>query len=126
LEALKSCGAWSSAPSLGRLILAAHSGGGHPLYTIAAANGELADHLVEVWMLDALYGQVAGWARYLGAQPQLVARFTYYGTRDNCQTLAKSARGPHVDIRATRAPGHCQVPRDDFGDLLAQSVLEPR
>jgi peptidoglycan hydrolase-like protein with peptidoglycan-binding domain len=129
LAALASCGAWSSPPSLGRLILAGHSGGGAPVGRIAALQGELVDHLKEVWMFDALYGQVDAWKRFLGQHPDVVARFVYTnggGTRANHVALEGAARGSNVEIRLTRAAGHCTVPRDEIAGFLTQSVLANR
>jgi peptidoglycan hydrolase-like protein with peptidoglycan-binding domain len=130
LTTLTTCGGWGQTPQLGRLILAAHSGGGAAIGRIAAVNGELVDHLTEIWMFDALYGAVVPlWERFLAARPNLIARFAFTttgGTHANSTALAAKVKRPNVEIRLTRAANHCLVPSAEIGEFLARSRLENR
>jgi peptidoglycan hydrolase-like protein with peptidoglycan-binding domain len=130
LQALATCGAWSKPPGLGRLVLAAHSGGGAPLGRITTINGELLEPLKEVWMFDALYGAVVPhWERFLHARPDLVARFAFTtngGTLANHTALSEKVKRPNVEIRLTRAPNHCWVPHHEMKEWLARSLLDNR
>lgn len=125
LGALAGCGAWASPPQVGQLVMAAHSGGGEIVSGILS-RGEAAN-LAEVWMFDAVYGQVAAWKRFLATHPNVVARFAYTaGTSANHRAIAAGARGPHVEIAPTRAPDHCHVPRGEMPRYLTRSRLRSR
>jgi hypothetical protein len=130
LLALATCGAWSKPPVLGRLVLAAHSGGGAILGRITTINGELLEPLKEVWMFDALYGAVVPyWERLLQARPDLVARFAFTtngGTLANHTHLSEKVKRPNVEIRLTRAPDHCSVPYHEMKEWLGRSLLGNR
>jgi hypothetical protein len=127
LAALPAAGGWQQPPRLGRLILAGHSGGGAVVARIAAVNHELVGNLKEVWMFDALYGNVESWRAFLTANPGVVARFVFTpggGTAANHRLLAQSLRGRAADIRQSRTTNHCLVPREELRRFLDQSALD--
>jgi hypothetical protein len=128
MAALPAAGGWQQPPRLGRLILAGHSGGGAVVARIAAVNHELASNLKEVWMFDALYGNVESWGSFLTANPGVVARFVFTpggGTAANHRLLAQKLRGrPAAEIRQARTTNHCLVPREELRGFLEQSALD--
>jgi hypothetical protein len=129
LGSLSACGRWSSPPTLGRLVLAAHSGGGAGIGKIAAVNGELVANLTEVWMFDALYGGVAAWARLFAARPGIVGRFAYTkmgNTTAQHLALRGQVAPGRLEIRRSTTANHCLVPRAELGTWLSQSSLPNR
>ena len=75
LAALKADPRFAEA-KLGRIILSGHSGGYHGIAFILARGG-LAEHVKEVWLFDALYGQTEKFAAWLGnSQGRLAAIYT--------------------------------------------------
>lgn len=129
LSSLAACGQWASAPSLGRLILAAHSGGGAAVGQIAAVNGELVANLTEVWMFDALYGGASAWAKFLAARPAVVGRFAFTiggNTSAHHRSLRDQLPSQRAEIRLSKTTNHCLVPRVELGTFLAQSSLQSR
>jgi hypothetical protein len=129
MRALSRCGAWTSPPSPRRLVLSGHSGGGATVAAIAAVNGELVAFLKEVWMFDALYGDVSAWAKFFAGRPDVVGRFAFTkegNTGTNHKALAAQVGSARVEIRPSRTTSHCQVPRTEIGTYLAQSAFDNR
>lgn len=129
LAALPACGRWSRPPSLGRLVLSAHSGGGAGIGAICAVNGELVANLTEVWMFDALYGGVDAWAQLFAVRPNVVGRFAFTkGGGTTAQHAALRARVPRgrLEMRLSTTPNHCLVPRAELGTYLTQSSFQNR
>jgi hypothetical protein len=129
LASLSACGRWPTPPSLGRLILSAHSGGGAGIGAIAAVNGELVANLTEVWMFDALYGGAAAWAKLFAARPNIVGRFAFTAmgntTKHHVSLQGQLGRG-RLDLRSSTTTNHCLVPRAELGKYLSQSSLQNR
>jgi hypothetical protein len=129
--------------AVGRIVLAAHSGG----YKVTAAvlhHGGMAEHITDVLLLDASYGSLEWFADWCKASPdhRLVSLFTDHLADEN-QALMKLldqtgvqqrqldeqkltddqlvARGPV--FMHTKGP-HDQVPIDYFGRLVKTSAVK--
>lgn len=76
LQALRLSGA-TRTERLGRIILMGHSGGYYTLGQIIA-NGDLADHVAELWLWDATYAQLAHFADF-AARPGTRVRSIFTG-----------------------------------------------
>jgi hypothetical protein len=50
-----------STPKLGNLVLAAHSGGGARMQTLATSKGKYSNRICECWAFDAMYGGSEAW-----------------------------------------------------------------
>jgi hypothetical protein len=55
--------------TIGKIILAAHSGGGAPMLRIALHPDKYARLVRECWCFDALYGGTKYWVRWINADP---------------------------------------------------------
>ena len=120
-----------SSLQLGRLILAAHSGGGHPLSEIVMRTRDHADKLREVWMFDAVYSHVQNWQRFFAAGGPVVGRFAYtsHQRARNVSIKAAAAPNPRLEVRPTTARGprsHHLVPQVEMPVFLDQSPLGRR
>src|SRR5690606_36817672 len=116
LEALATEGPWPVKPELGRLVLAAHSGGGFQAVTLAEHLPEVDRDLRGVWMFDALYYSPSLWSDLLRARSDVEARFAYTphtyakgkgDMKKNHQALAKAL--PRADVGAAGV-SHNRVP----------------
>ena len=101
LMALKAYGPYKDAtPTLGNLILAAHSGGGMYMRRLATSGNRAAGNVRECWGFDSLYnsGDVDQWRRWAKSDAQKRRLYSYYrggSPRENSQNLEKeSPRGP--------------------------------
>jgi hypothetical protein len=83
----------ADAPSVGRVILSAHSGGGRVVAEILAVGG-MTPNVSEVWLFDAMYSHVdvyAGWQQE--RQGRLMNIYTDGGgTKENCEQLTADLR----------------------------------
>ncbi len=125
MEALGACGG-AGKPRLGRLILAAHSGGGSLLATIVTGTRDLAANLSEVWMFDAVYSHVPAWKTYFAGGGGVRARFVYTGHQKDRNEAIRRVAGPHVEVRPSVTRNHYVVPTAEMPQFLAMSSLQNR
>ena len=65
----------------GRVVLAAHSGGGLPMQRITMLNDNYSKLVKECWCFDSLYGDVSGyWSRWIKADSGRKLFTVYFGT----------------------------------------------
>lgn len=95
LEALRASGRVAPGARLGNVVLCGFSGGGRGVGLILR-NGDLADHVSEVWLFDAAYEQLDGLTK-LAAQPAVKASlrsiFTEHLTDDNLEMMHLITQG---------------------------------
>lgn len=133
---------WSSAPALGRLILAGHSRAYVVLNGLAAgvndaesSRGVLA-RLSDVWLLDTTYGKknktahCTNWIKWARAKSGVNLRIFYRKDTDTAAVAecirdeAKMAGLKNVTVQGISS--HCSLPRDHMPDLLAASGTQLR
>jgi hypothetical protein len=114
-------------PGVPSIILAAHSGGGAPMYRIAAGADRCANNVKECWGFDSMYGAVAaGWVAWAKAHPQRKL-YAYFGPansytnkqgkyvvlpKGNAQAIACAARRENITnvcMQPSRATAHNKV-----------------
>jgi hypothetical protein len=69
-------------PTLGNIILSAHSGGGSPMTSIVLANQRYTSFIRECWAFDSMYGGSSAWADWAVKNPQARLYNYYRQTRD--------------------------------------------
>jgi len=137
LNGLQAHGPFGQTPTLGQVVLAAHSAGGQHLFPIAKALGK---KVSEIWCFDCFYGGYAGtggvkkpeWITWLESNTQ-VKRFWIYalgGTKANSEALKRagaSLSGVEVTVGGTwqnSIPSdHDHIPETFLKSLVDTSVL---
>jgi hypothetical protein len=102
----------SAPPALANLILACHSGGGHPMRTLATGADRAATLIRECWGFDCLYntGDERMWAAWAAARPAARLYVYYLGTTaTKSQNLAKLSVS-NIMVARSRARDHNSVP----------------
>jgi hypothetical protein len=104
----------SSAPSLGNLVFACHSGGGWTMRQIAGRSARALAHLRECWGYDCTYnkGDDAFWAGWARARPNARV-YIYYIAGSPTARLAEALRDrrvPNAIVRPSRDRRHNYVP----------------
>jgi len=103
LAALKAYGPFKNqTPTLGNLILAAHSGAGVYMRLLATSTNHAAGAVRECWGFDSLYNSsdVAPWRRWAKGDPQTRRLYSYYRgglPKDNSQSLEKDPSSGRID-----------------------------
>jgi hypothetical protein len=103
LVALKAYGPYKDAtPTLGNLILAAHSGGGTYMRRLATSGNRAAGNVRECWGFDSLYnsGDVDPWRRWAKSDPQKRRLYSYYRgglPKENSQSLDRDSSSGRID-----------------------------
>jgi len=117
LAALRAYGPYRqarSAPSLGNLILACHSGGGWPMRQLAGGQDGALARLRECWGFDCTYnrGDDAFWAGWARARPNDKV-YIYHIAGSKTAPLAESLRNmrvPNAIVHPSRDGRHNYVP----------------
>jgi hypothetical protein len=104
----------SSAPSLGNLIFACHSGGGWPMRQLAGGSAQALARLRECWGYDCTYnkGDDAFWAGWARARPNARV-YIYYIAGSPTARLAEALRDkrvPNAIVQPSRDRRHNYVP----------------
>ena len=99
LEALTTYGPYKGqSPTIGNLILAAHSGGGTYMRRLATSGNQVAGKIRECWGFDSLYNSsdVGPWRLWAKDYPKTRFLYSYYRQglpRTNSENLEKDLRG---------------------------------
>jgi hypothetical protein len=99
LEALTTYGPYKGqSPTIGNLILAAHSGGGIYMRKLATSGNQAAGKIRECWGFDSLYNSsdVGPWRLWAKDYPKTRFLYSYYRhglPRTNSESLDKNSRG---------------------------------
>ena len=99
IEALKTYGPYKDqSPSIGGLILAAHSGGGVYMRRLATSSNRAAGNIRECWGFDSLYNSsdVRPWRLWAKNDPQTRRLYSYYRKglpKINSESLEKDESG---------------------------------
>jgi peptidoglycan hydrolase-like protein with peptidoglycan-binding domain len=117
LAALRAYGPYresGSAPALGNLILACHSGGGLPMRQLAGGRNKALAQIRECWGFDCTYnrGDDVFWAGWAGARPNTKV-YIYYILRSPTAPLAEALRNrrvPNAIVQPSRDNRHNYVP----------------
>ncbi len=133
---------------IGRIILSGHSGGYHVIAGILDRGG-LAKNADEVWLFDALYGQIDSYVNWSDRthgrllniytdhggtkeeseklQARLLARGTaLYATEETVLTAAKLKGGQFIFLHTDLAHDDVMAKRNQFELFLKTSVLNDR
>jgi len=111
LEALRAYGPYKNqSPTIGNLILAAHSGGGSSMRLLATSGNRAAGKIRECWGFDSLYdsADVQPWRRWAKADPQARHLYSYYRSglpKTNSARLEKDPNG-----RVDKLPNILPIP----------------
>ena len=105
---------YGSAPALGNLILACHSGGGLPMRQLAGGRGRALAQIRECWGFDCTYnrGDDVFWAGWAQARPNAKV-YIYYIPGSQTAPLAEGLRNwrvPNAIVQASRDNRHNYVP----------------
>ncbi|MGC2658574.1 MAG: hypothetical protein WA324_11510 [Bryobacteraceae bacterium] len=119
---------FKSTPVLGDLVIACHSGGGHPMRTIATTTQQYTDNIVELWGFDCLYDDVdptawTNWAKGNG-QKRLIVRYGSGGTDGHSLSLQKmAAKLSNVDVQGSTGTEHNKVPVTYWQRFMRQAIF---
>lgn len=118
-----------SAPTLGSLVLACHSGGGLPMRRLAGGGSAAAGRIREAWGFDCTYNHRHGagfpgddtfWADWARSHPNSRV-YIYYIANSPTEGLAVSMKrqgGPNVIVTPSKEPHHDYVPIAYWRDRL--------
>lgn len=123
-------------PTLGRVIMACHSGGGKPMLEIAQSSNRTVANIQEYWGFDCLYSGKTPTGTKLFTQPNLWIKwaksnknqwlFIYY--KNNTKVEAERLQGDaikqnhfNVLVNESQGGGHCLVPITHFRELLRRA-----
>jgi hypothetical protein len=112
----------ATAPRLGNLIFACHSGGGWPMRQIAGGSDRALAQVRECWGFDCTYngGDDAFWAKWARARPNARV-FIYYVSGSKTAPLAQSLRNmrvPNAIVQTSRDRRHNYVPITHWQERL--------
>ena len=84
---------FSATPSVGKIILSGHSGGYHVIAAILARGG-LTEHVQEVWLFDALYGDTEKFVKWFqSSNGRFIDVYTEHGgTKSETEKLIANLR----------------------------------
>jgi hypothetical protein len=114
LEALRTYGPYQGqSPTIGNLILAAHSGGGVYMRLLATSGNRAASNIRECWGFDSLYSSadVEPWRLWAKNDPQTRRLYSYYRRglpKTNSERLEKDSRG-----RVDKLPNIFPIPSQE-------------
>jgi hypothetical protein len=116
LAALNAYGGFATLPTLNKMVIACHSGGGRPMLDIATTTQQYSDNIQQFWGFDCLYnkGSEGRWVQWAqgNAQKQLLIRYGNGGTDQRSLTLKKlAAKLSNVDVDGTTSTQHNDVPK---------------
>ena len=125
LAALRAHGPHSyagTAPALGNLIFASHSGGGWPMRQLAGGQDQALAQLRECWGFDCTYnrGDDAFWGGWARARPNATVHI-YYIAGSQTAPLAESLRKmrvPNAFVQTSRDRRHNYVPVVHWSERL--------
>jgi hypothetical protein len=122
LATLAAHGSTGTAPRLGNLIFACHSGGGWPMRQIAGGSDRALARVRECWGFDCTYngGDDAFWAKWARARPNARV-FIYYVSGSKTAPLAQSLRNmrvPNAIVQTSRDRRHNYVPITHWQERL--------
>jgi uncharacterized protein DUF2272 len=114
-----------SAPALGNLVLACHSGGGWPMRQLAGSGDRALARLRECWGYDCTYnnGDDAFWARWAQAHPNAKV-YIYYIAGSPTARLAQglqSKRVPNAIVQPSRDGRHNYVPITHWKERIQEA-----
>jgi hypothetical protein len=120
--------------TLGNLVIAAHSGGGFPMWTAVNNRSSKLNNLKELWFFDCLYGSMdTNWIRWARANSgiNLEIIYTIFRPKETSANLARSieraaaGRPPIPNVRSvSKEPSndHDSVPPNNLGRLIRAST----
>ncbi|MEJ1237426.1 hypothetical protein WBG78_04795 [Chryseolinea sp. T2] len=116
-------------PSLGNIVLACHSGGGHPMRELALAANKCASRIKECWGFDCTYFKAdpTGWPQWARSRND-AKLFLYYRPKSGTAVFAEKiqkATLPNVFV-LTSAVEHNWVPIKHWSERLQGSFLTKR
>lgn len=115
LAALQDSGTLTSAPMMGDLVIACHSGGGAPMRAIATTSQTYSDRIKEVWGFDCFYSDTdpAAWLKWsddTGGKVRI--RYGSGGTDVRSVNLKRLGAGKsNIDVDGNTGTTHNEVPK---------------
>jgi hypothetical protein len=129
LAALRAYGPYNtagSAPTLGNLILACHSGGGIYMRLIATSGARYTDRIRECWGFDCLYntGDETIWAQWARSRPnsRLFIHYGSGGTATRSELLRRQGV-PNVFVEGSTSLPHNNVPIKHWANRLRAATF---
>jgi hypothetical protein len=116
--------------TLGNLVIAAHSGGGFPMWTAANNHSANLSSLKELWFFDCLYADVdQSWIPYARSHGSvnMEIRYTVFPPKETSANLAKKMGRAATTISNIRScsqepsNNHNSVPPNNIGPLIRAS-----
>jgi hypothetical protein len=103
-------GGQGSRPTIGKIVLAAHSGGGSPMKTMAQKSSEtdVGKLIKEVWCLDSTYGNGQFWLNWATSAGRTLQRLFVFSTGSwDSEVLKdpKKPKGPDNPVVGTKRTG---------------------
>lgn len=109
------------APGIRNLILACHSGGGHPMRVLATSPSRYANLIRECWGFDCLYtqGEENIWAAWAKAHPgsRLYIHYGSGGTARRSEAL-RAKHVPNILVEGRTSLTHNLVPKTHWQERL--------
>lgn len=111
---------------IGNIVLAAHSGGGSPMYAILAAKNDLRAKIRACWGFECLYPGTDVWLKWL--KENTVFRFRHF--RQECVftkeagKLRVGAPGQFVDtLTYNETNAHCNLIKDFWNTVISRMPM---
>ena len=129
LAALRQQGRLPPTATVGSVTLAAHSGGGLAMRTVALASNAVGPRVLACWGFDCTYNRddFQAWPAWARRQPQsrLVLRYIA-----NSQTAPQAERIPalgipNIDVQPSPSRDHGAIPQVHFRELLQRAAYIP-
>ncbi len=114
-----------SAPVLGNLILACHSGGGYAMRQLAIGSDAAAARVRECWGFDCLYntGDERLWAAWARGRPGNRLFVYYLGSTATRSANLRAMRVANISVARSTARSHDLVPIEHWGTRLAGATM---
>ena len=128
LAALNAYGGFLTLPTLSKMVIACHSGGGAPMLSIAKINQQYSDSIQQFWGFDCLYnsGSEESWVDWAkgNATKKLIIRYGNGGTDMRSKNLKKlAAKVGNVDVDGSTATSHNDVPKTYWVDFCQKATF---
>lgn len=129
LAALRRRGRLPPGARLGSVTLAAHSGGGLAMRTVALASNAIAPRVRACWGFDCTYNRddFQAWPAWARRQPQsrLVLRYIANSQTAPQAERIRALRVPNIDVQPSPSRDHGAIPRVHFRELLQRAAYIP-
>jgi hypothetical protein len=125
---LQSQGRIPASATIGNIILACHSGGGHAMRLIVSAQNQLSSSIRECWGFDCTYGarirpdDATFWSAWARQDPSRRLFVYYQQSTSNQSQKLQGRQVPNIVVEHSNARNHNWVPRTHFLPRLTSTT----